>query len=150
TALGSVAVHHGLLHRVKLTIRCLKTLDGNQFFTVDGWQEANAGIDSAVFNAATVWRQVAQNHGTSPAITFGTAFLRPRAACKISQVLQHGDSRRHPGHGDNLPVEHEADGLGVGRRSCLHISCRGTWSNSRATLTEERGSSVRHRRPRTG
>ncbi|MNM87658.1 hypothetical protein D3C81_998470 [compost metagenome] len=109
-ALGAMALHHGLLHRVERTVRLTQVFHGDQGLAVERGQELDAGIDRLEFDVAAVL-QLADDDGTGAAVAFGAAFLGAGAAGVFTQVLQHGAGNGGVGYFLDLAAVEKADGL---------------------------------------
>ena len=81
---------------MKPAVRSLKAFNGDQLFAVNGWQEADTGIDRTVDDAVAVSCQLTQNDRARPAVAFGTSLLRASATRYVAQVLEHGRRGRQP------------------------------------------------------
>ncbi len=81
-----MAIHHGLLHGVKLPILSREMLDRHDMGTMQGPDEANAGIDA--FIAQGTADHPANKNRAGTAITFGTAFLGARQPPLQPQIIQ--------------------------------------------------------------
>jgi len=95
-ALGTVALDHGLLHRVQGAIVLLQVLHRKQGLAVERGNELDAGIDRVHPDLAILER--ADHDRAGAAIAFGAAFLGAGAVQVVAQVLQNGLSRRGIAH----------------------------------------------------
>lgn len=83
-ALRAVAVNHGLLDAVQLSL-VLQVFDGDELLAVQGGDEGQAGVQGAVADALAV--QLADHHGAGTAVSGGAAFFGSRLAKVPTQVV---------------------------------------------------------------
>jgi hypothetical protein len=105
SALRTVLVHHGLLHRVKASVRAFQVFDGDQLQPVQRGQQLDACVDRAVSNSAVM--EFAQHDGAGAAIPLGAAFLAAGATRFGAQPLQHGELGIETADLDDLSTENE-------------------------------------------
>ena len=87
-ALGAVVVNHGLLGWVKGVRR--QVLNRQHLFPIHHAQQQDARVGCCVLEAVVV--QLSDQHGTSPAVAFGTAFFGPGQACLVSEIIQQRET----------------------------------------------------------
>ena len=70
--LGSMVIHHGLLHRVQAFTVC-EVFHGNQLLAMEGAEEGNTAVDRAVDEALS--RRFGHHHGAGATVTGGAPLL---------------------------------------------------------------------------
>src|SRR5690606_15011221 len=90
TALGTVAIHHGLLDGMK-GLALLQMFDGEELFAVQSADWGDTGIDGVITHPAGFNR--AEHHRTSAAISRSAAFLGASQPKIGAQILQYGQTR---------------------------------------------------------
>ncbi|MCY1354352.1 hypothetical protein D9M69_407270 [compost metagenome] len=101
-ALGTVAIHHRLLHGMQLAL-VLEVFHGDQLLAVQRRHEGQAGVQGAVADAVAV--QLADDHGAGTAIARGAAFFGTGFADMLTQVVEHRDIGIEGMLGAQLPIE---------------------------------------------
>ena len=122
-ALGAVALHQRLLHRVQTccAVRSRRfggagsdqriagqVLGRPERQPVDGMGQADAGVDGAVLDAAL--HRLAEHHGAGAAVAFATALLGPGAAEVLAQDFQQGAGGWYIDQRHDLAAADEPDG----------------------------------------
>ncbi|MNF81265.1 hypothetical protein D3C84_635290 [compost metagenome] len=101
-ALGAMAIHHGLLHRMQLAL-VLEIFHGDQLLAVQGRDEGQAGVEGAIADAVAL--QLADDHGAGTAIARGATFFGTGFADMLTQVVEHRDIGIEGLLGAQLPIE---------------------------------------------
>ena len=87
-ALRTMALDHGLLHRVQRAVGPGQVGGGPQRHTVDGLGRLDTAVDSAVLQTAI--DGLSHHHSAGPAVACGAAFFGGRQAQVLPQQVQQG------------------------------------------------------------
>ena len=105
-----MVLHKGLLNRMKF-ITVGKTLDGEQLFAIQCWQELDAGVYGT--KRHTVIRKLGENYRAGTTITLSTTLFRTLATQVLAQKLQDGSRWINIGDFNDLSVENESNATGI-------------------------------------
>ena len=103
-------VNHGLLGRVQGVRR--QVLNRQHLFPIHHAQQQDARVGCRVLEAVVV--QFSDQHGTSPAVAFGTAFLGPGQAGLVSEVIQQCETGITQTDFKRRTAENKADFISTG------------------------------------
>jgi hypothetical protein len=107
SALGAMAGHHRLLHRMQVAAVLAQVFDSEQRPPVERRYELNACVHR--LHLQTIRLKLAHDHRAGAAIAFGAPLLGPATAQVFTQKIENRFGGLYVVDGDDFAIEHEAD-----------------------------------------